>query len=327
MPLTLVPPSERTPNYTIRGTHLGVAVYRSAKTGDRALARQVLKKIERDIERGTFSDDKGPNFATALTSYLRNGGERRFTVPLLKHFKERPLAEITQEAIDEAAEKLYPGSTASTRNRQVYTPISAILKHAGVEYNVKRPKGHAGKRRVDWLTIEDASRLFTAAETEDAEFASFLVFLCYTGCRLSDALHLEVKNVHLQDCFAYIPDTKNGEDRAVMLPPTAVAYLANHPRGLDRAGTVWRFRKNGHLYNVLKRVKKAAGADLSWVTFHTFCHTWATWMRRYGGLDAKGLVGTGRWKDEKSASRYAHVVVSEESRKALALPEPKRGKR
>ena len=27
---------------------------------------------------------------------------------------------------------------------------------------------------------------------------------------------------------------------------------------------------------------------LAWVNFHTFRHTWATWMRRYGGLDAKG---------------------------------------
>jgi hypothetical protein len=36
---------------------------------------------------------------------------------------------------------------------------------------------------------------------------------------------------------------------------------------------------------------------LSWVTFHTFCHTWATWMRRFGGADLQGLVATGRWRD------------------------------
>jgi hypothetical protein len=41
--------------------------------------------------------------------------------------------------------------------------------------------------------------------------------------------------------------------------------------------------------------------ELEWVTFRTFCHTCATWMRRYGGLDTKGLVGTGRWRDEQSA--------------------------
>jgi hypothetical protein len=58
------------------------------------------------------------------------------------------------------------------------------------------------------------------------------------------------------------------------------------------------------------------------VNFHTFCHTWATWMRRYGGLDDKGLVATGRWKDIASASRYSHTVVSEESKRADRLPTP-----
>lgn len=326
MPLRLVPPSDRTPNYTIRGTHLGVSVYRSAKTTDRATARKALKKIERDIERGAFSDKPSPTFASAITSYVRNGGEARFLAPLLAYFKERPLSEIDQAAIDEAAAVLYPNGTASTRNRQVYTPVSSILKHAGVEFNVKRPKGHAGKKRVDWLTVEDAARIFRAADKIDQEFCTFLVFLCYTGCRLSDALDLEVKNIHLQDCFAYIPDTKNGEDRAVALHPLIVSRIASHPRGLNRAGTVFRFRKNGYLYNLLKATKRKAGPDLAWVTFHTFCHTWATWMRRYAGLDAKGLVGTGRWKDEKSAARYAHVVVSEESQKAMLLPAPQRKK-
>jgi len=51
-------------------------------------------------------------------------------------------------------------------------------------------------------------------------------------------------------------------------------------------------------------------------------------MRRYGGLDRRGLVGTGRWKDIKSTARYAHVVPSEEAQRAALLPSwKKRGKR
>ncbi len=40
------------------------------------------------------------------------------------------------------------------------------------------------------------------------------------------------------------------------------------------------------------------------------------------GLDTKGLVATGRWKDRKSADRYEHVVVSEEVEKVQLLPAP-----
>ncbi|MBU2533294.1 MAG: hypothetical protein KKB37_11175 [Alphaproteobacteria bacterium] len=43
-------------------------------------------------------------------------------------------------------------------------------------------------------------------------------------------------------------------------------------------------------------------------------------MRRYAGLDAKGLVDTGAWKDMKSAARYAHSVVTEEAKRADQLP-------
>ena len=43
-------------------------------------------------------------------------------------------------------------------------------------------------------------------------------------------------------------------------------------------------------------------------------------MRRYGGLDKTGLISTGRWRDEASVARYTHVVVTEESRKAILLP-------
>jgi integrase len=54
--------------------------------------------------------------------------------------------------------------------------------------------------------------------------------------------------------------------------------------------------------------------------FHVFRHTYASWMRQYGGLDIRGLVGTGTWADLSSASRYVHVVASEESRRADLLP-------
>jgi len=49
-------------------------------------------------------------------------------------------------------------------------------------------------------------------------------------------------------------------------------------------------------------------------------HTFGSWMRQLGGLDIRGLVGTGTRADMESASRYVHVVASEESRKADLLP-------
>jgi hypothetical protein len=51
---------------------------------------------------------------------------------------------------------------------------------------------------------------------------------------------------------------------------------------------------------------------LAFVGFHTFRHTWSAWMRRYGGMDAQGLVSTGNWRDARSPARYSHIVAREE---------------
>ena len=113
--------------------------------------------------------------------------------------------------------------------------------------------------------------------------------------------------------------------RPLHLPPALVAELASHPRGMDRPGeTVCRFRKNGYLYGMMAEARVNAGLPDD-VTFHTFRHTWATWMRRHAKIDSKGLVATGAWLDEKSAKRYEHVIVSEEAQRADMLPAPRRG--
>jgi len=98
-----------------------------------------------------------------------------------------------------------------------------------------------------------------------------------------------------------------------------VAALAN--LGGGDTGRVFPFRKSGHLYHLLRAAAAKAEVELpERSAFHLFRHTYATWMRREAGLDTKGLVATGAWKDRKSADRYEHVIVSEEARKAALLP-------
>lgn len=325
MPIKLIEPVPgKTPYYRGRGKHLGRYVDRSTKARSRALAVKVIRSWERDIESGLFSEPGEPDFATAALNYMRAGGERIFVDPLLGHFGKAPLRTIDQAAIDAAALTLLPTGTPATRNRQVYSPISAILKHAGVKFSIRRPKGSRGQELTGWLWPEQAGRLFQAADVIDREFGLLCRFLCYTGCRLSEGtVRLRTDNLRLSEGFAYIPTTKNGEPRPVHLPPHLVAALANHPRGLDRPGQmVFRWHKSGRLYKLLRKAAKAAGVDLpAREAFHIFRHTYGSWMRRYAGADTKALVATGAWKSEQSASRYAHAVVSEEARRADMLPD------
>lgn len=323
MPIKLISPRKGfSPYYYGRGTHLGVFVNSSTKADRAPIAKRVIKQWEHDIERGRFATDKGLTFLSASVSYMQAGGERTYVARLIEYFGEKPLSEIDQAAVDCAAVTLYPQASNATRNRSVYTPISAILRHAGKGFDLRRPKGAQGRQLAGWLTKEQAFALLAAAIELNMEFGVLCTILLYTGCRLSEALKVRCADVNLSGAEMFVPTTKNGEPRRVFLPVTAVTALANHPRGLDR-GTdrVFRFTKSGALYGMLRRAAKTAGVALpAREAFHIFCHTYATWCRRYADADLDTLVATGRWKSRQSAQRYMHMVVSEESQRAELLP-------
>lgn len=349
MPLKLVPPRKgKSPNWTIRGTYLGISVDRSAGTARKAIAEQQRKLLEGRIERGEYPPKKaapaGLSFVAAAVSYMRSGGERETMARLIGHFGDTPIDEIGQAEIDAAAISLYPHATPATRNRKVYTPVSAVLHRAGRDIQVRRPKGAKGKIVTDFLSIEDAFALIAAADAEDRAFGMLLRFLLYTGCRISEAMALRWEQVAFDIGVSYVATSKNDDPRTVLLQSELREEMREFCGGATN-GRVFPFRAGGGLKDRLTRAKlKVCGISpnqrhgketkaerripphrLSWVGFHTFCHTWATWMRRYGRTDVQGLVATGRWRDPRSAARYAHVAAREEWSLVDSLPKP-RGK-
>jgi integrase len=348
MPLKLLAPRPgKTPFWSVRGTHLGHYLDRSTKTSERRLAQKILAKWKRELENGLFVERGEPSFASAAITYMHAGGERRPLGRLLNYFKEKPLREIDQAAIDTAAVALFPNATSATRNREIYTPVSAVLKHAGFDYKIRRPKGWRGKIVRRWLWPEQAWSVINAAYQVDAELGLLCVMLLFGGLRISEQLSMTCDDVRLDEAFAFVPDSKNGEPQPVHLTPHMIARLRKHPRGLDRPGErLFRFHKGGGLnFKLIQACAIASGSEapkragrgskwpelppyeFDWVTLHTFRRTYATWMRRYGDLDDKDLVDTHRWKTIESASRYAQTVVREAATKADQLPTPKlRGK-
>jgi len=324
MPIKLLAPNRYTPFFRGRGTYLGQFINRSTKASKRAIALRVVAKWEREIERGEFSQPGELTFAGAAAAYMKAGGDRRFLKKLLEHFGDRPISQINQTAIDDMAATLYPLASDATRNRQVYTPISAIVSHGGHRLNLRRPRRSSGNSQTAWLWPEQAEAIFAEAEKLDPEFRALLVTLCYTGMRLSEALNLTWENVRLKDGYAYLPDTKNDDPRPVFLPQVAVDAMAT----LDRRGKskVYRYAKGGHLYHLLRVAAFKAGVNLSERSaFHIFPHTYSPWMRRYAGADEQSLIATGAWKDKKSVARYTHTIINEEARRAELLPTGRKG--
>lgn len=324
MPIKLVK-IKGSPFYYGRGSYLGVRLYRSTQATRPQIAKGIIKTWEAEIERGRLSTKSGPTFMSAAVSYMQAGGERTYLPKLIAHFGETALADIDQAATDNAAAALYPNASNATRNRQAYTPISAVMRHAGVRFDLRRPKGAQGQKLSGWMPEDAAFGFLDAAYKIDAEFGIYLVVLLYTGCRLSEPLKVTCEDLNITASEMFVGKTKNGEPRRVFLPPIARTALANHPRGLDRPGErLFRFRKDGRLYRLIRQAADAAGFTFPpRQKFHLLRHTFATWMRRHAGADIDVLLSTGAWSSAESVRRYMHAAVDDEARTSALLPAPK----
>ena len=269
---------------------------------------------------------------------MQAGGSRRFMSKLIRHFLDTPLSDIDQDAIDAAAIEIYPNVTPATRARQVYTPVSAVLHdHFGDKAPVvKRPKGSKGRTIIDFMWPEDAFAVIDAAEAIEAEFALYLLTLLYTGIRKSEGLSFLLEDMRPDECAAWLRDSKNGDPRMLQLRAELARRMQVHLDANPGRQRVFRWKDGGYFKHLLLRAKLAAcglpcpkrrptgwkppAHRLSFVGFHTFRHTWATWMRRYGGADVEGLAATKNWRDPQSARRYAHVVSREEWQRVENLP-------
>jgi integrase len=320
--LTLVDPAPgRTPFYRVHGTEAGVKLNRSTGTSDRRTAQKLLAQWRNECRRIAVQGTKPdvPTFADAVASYLKADRSHRFIAPLLEHFAETPLTAIDQAAIDQAAVALYPDATSATRNRQVYSPTSAVLRHAGVTIALRRPEGASGNRRLDWLRPKQAFALLRAARDIHPRFAALLVFLLYTGVRLSEVLRLEWADVDLEHARALIRKTKTGKPITVHLPRPIINALS----GLDRQRprVFYPIGKGSRAYEMGAEAEKAAGLALPDRTaFHVLRHSHAHWRRLFSDADRSALLATGLWASRDAASRYEHVDVQDESRKSDLLP-------
>jgi integrase len=311
----------KSPYWIIRGTVRRVRVEESSGTSDKRVAEEIRAKREAQIlAESVYGRRATATFAEAALSYLEAGGNKRFLEPVITHFGTTPLAKIDQDVIDRGARKLFPLVTASTRDRQFYTPTSAVLKHAAKRgwcsaIILERPS--APPSRIRWLTLEEANRLI---ECSGEHLRPLITFMLYTGARAGEALWLDWGHVDLTRGHVTFVNTKNGDSRGVPLNQRALLALANLPH---REGEVFR-RPDGLPYERPKRIedtsagsriKKAfAGAckraGITDFSPHDCRHTWATWHYAEN-RDLGALMKLGGWKTIAMVMRYAHVNVGE----------------
>jgi integrase len=329
MPIRLVR-RPKSPNWVMRGTVRRIRIEESTGTSDRRLAEEIRAKREAELlTQSVYGRRATATFAEAALIYLRNGGNKRYLGKVIQYFGTTPLARIDQDAIDEGARKVYPRAAGPTRNRQFFTPVSAVLKHAARRglcppLILERPA--PSPLRVRWITAQEADRLIDSCSDH---MKPLVIFLIYTGARTGEALWLDWHCVDLSRGHVTFPKTKNGSPRGVPLHRRVLISLANLPH---REGPVFR-RPDGLPYerptgdesqSAGSRIKtgfKAACRRAGIADFHPHdCrHTWATWHYA-ANRDLGALQRLGGWKSIAMVMRYTHVNVDELRRTIDLLP-------
>lgn len=289
--------------WQVRGTVAGQRIRKSTGTGDEATARKYAARLERDAwARHLAPVSETLTFEAAALLYLESDREARFLAPLIRHFAGWDVAEIRQGHIHDAAVKLYPLAAPATRNRQVLTPVQAVI-------NFAHERGHCAPIKVRRFREDRAPRAAVDRAWLDAfmaqadarglaDLATLALFMFTTGARISEALTV----AEVRGRVAVI-QTKTGWREAI-LSRELMLRMAGRTR--------FRWSSRWSVYGPWREVCAAAG--LAYVPPHQAGrHSFATEMIVRRGIDAKTAADLGGWASPRLlVDRYVHPASLED---------------
>lgn len=182
MPLTI---TKRGKVYHVAGTVAGQRIRESTGCSKRSDAAAWAHRRERElIERHALGEDATLTFAQAALDYLNAGGEGRFLARTIEHLGPTFLArDVTNTVLNQAAADLMPTAAPATINRQIITPVRAVLTMAAEDGKIPWRKFRTRKgdnKRTRWLRPEEFEALLAASS--DA-LAPILLAMVGTGAR------------------------------------------------------------------------------------------------------------------------------------------------
>lgn len=318
MSLKIEKPSGRKYWY-ITGTYQGQRIRQSTKQTDKARAEIVKNQYETEMfQRSVFGAKSVATFAEGVNVYLDGGGSNRFLLKILDHIGPTRLCDIDHNTLKNLRLLIYPKAQNSTVNRQLITPISAVIMAAhkvGLCDMRVFPKLPSNKKRLRWLTPKEADNLIEAAQGQG--YLQYIIYMLLgSGMRTGEALSLLPKDLFLETGEAFLPYTKNGDSRMVEYPRKTLAALSTletleypneplfrTPKGLPY---VMRDSGGGQIQAAFNKARNAAGLGPD-VTPHTLRHTWATWY--YAATkDFIRLKELGGWRKPDTVFVYTKLA-------------------
>jgi len=323
----------------IRGTRPDNDRYirESLGTTDEAVAIAKLEEIYREARKRRILGPDAPKpedelvFAAASLEYPAGAREARYLKAIVKRIGKRLVKDITPAFVRKLAKDMFPYASTDTWQRQVVTPVRAVINHAHdlgmcppikvrafddderirqdrFRGSVSRPKRTPGS--WPWL--------LAFIEHADPRDAALAYFMFTKGARIGQSIAMiREGDMDLENCRLQLPATKGHDRQWVDIDWELRNMIANLPvpyrgKAKERVFTLAGTGKNGALYQRWKDACAAAGIE--YLSPHAAGrHGFGTEMIVRQKVDPVSAAHEGRWSNPSVMLKtYSHPEGSKE---------------
>jgi integrase len=187
--------------------------------------------------------------------------------------------------------------------------------------------------RLRFLTEDEAQKLLSELQSYNPQLHDMALLSLRTGLRATEIFKLKGQDVDATADVLYII-AKGGSRTAVRIPADIAAMLREYHR--KPGEPLFKTPESGGAFiqippgfrRAVNRLGLAPkdGDSLYAVTFHTFRHTFASWLAQSGDVTPFELQKLMRHKNINMTLRYAHLFPNQESEKLSIIERKLAGK-
>ena len=305
------------PHWWVKLAHNGQRIQQSTGTADKAKAQEYHDKLKASLwDQERLGVKPRRTWNEAVVRYLAETSHKASQVSdkihlrwLDKFLNGVSLDAINRDVLDSImAARRAEGVKNSSVNR-VMEVVRAVLRKAANEWEWldRVPRVQmlpAAKRRIRWITQDEAQRLIA---TLPEHLAAMVRFSLETGLRRSNVTGLQWSQIDLTRRTAWIHPDQAKARKAIAVPLSAAAVIVIREQIGKHPTHVFSYRGRSVTQVNTKAwaagLKRAGISDFRW---HDLRHTWASWHVQ-AGTPLHVLQELGGWECVEMVRKYAHL--------------------
>lgn len=237
-------------------------------------------------------------------------------------FKDRDYQTITKEEIESFIYHLISKyKISNSKQNTLINAIKCYYEHTlGMPreyYEITRPKKAVNLPNV--LSVEEVSRILKAPK--NLKHRAILHTIYGAGLRVGEVIRLRIKDIHSDDGYLFIKDSKGKKDRHTVLSHHLLELLRKYYKTYRPAYWLFEGQDGGQysarsIQNLYRNAVKKSGAN-PWSTPHTLRHSFATHLMQ-NGVNIRYIQSALGHSSTKTTEVYTKVLGI--SNKTLTSP-------